>query len=123
MKYNIYPLFADERKPTLAWPRDRERLRLSNLVLLSAKKLEKVIRIGRKGVTTIPKSIRQEAGIVEGSEVRAKALPYGILLRPLIADPIETLENLPTRRKGKSSVQTVRRLRERIDLEVRKKQR
>ena len=103
--------------------RDRERLRLSNSVLLLARKLEKVIRIGRKGVTTIPKSIRQDTGIVEGSEVRAKALPYGILLRPLIRDPIETLENLPTKRRRKSSVETVKRVRERIDREVRKKQR
>lgn len=104
-------------------PMDREKLRLSNPVLLLARKLEKVIRIGRKGVTTIPKSIRQEAGIVEGSELRAKALPYGILLRPLIADPIKTLENLPAKRKGKSSVETVRQLRARIDREVRKKHR
>ncbi len=85
--------------------------------------MEKVIKIGRKGVTTIPKSVRQEAGIVEGSEVKAKALPYGILLRPLVTDPVGTLENLPAKRKGKSSVETVRRLRERIDREVRKKQR
>ncbi len=96
---------------------------MSNRVLLSAKKLEKVIKIGRKGVTTIPKSVRQEAGIMEGSEVRAKALPYGILLRPLIADPIETLENLPSKRKGKSSVETIRQLRKKIDQEARKKQR
>ena len=102
---------------------DREKLRLSNRVLLLARKLEKVIRIGRKGVTTIPKSIRQEAGIVEGSEVRAKALPYGILLRPLITDPIETLENLPTKHNRKSSVETVRQLRARIDTELRKKHR
>lgn len=110
-------------KPNLLPREDRQSLRSSNLALLLAKKLEKVIRIGRKGVTTIPKSIRQEAGIVEGSEVRAKALPYGILLRPLIANPVETLEALPAKRRGKSSVQTVRRLRERIDREVRKKQR
>ncbi len=96
---------------------------MSNCVLLLAKKLEKVIRIGRKGVATIPKSIRREAGIVEGSQVKAKALPYGILLRPLVPDPVQTLENLPAKRKGKSSVETVRRLRERIDREVRKKHR
>ncbi len=85
--------------------------------------MEKVIKIGRKGVTTIPKSVRQEAGIVEGSEVRAKVLPYGILLRPLIEDPVVTLENLPSKRKGKSSVETVRRLRKKIDQEVGKRQR
>ncbi len=96
---------------------------MSNRVLLSAKKLEKVIKIGRKGVTTIPKRVRQEAGIVEGSEVRAKALPYGILLRPLIADPVATLENLPSKRKGKSSVETIRRLRKKIDREATKKPR
>lgn len=82
-----------------------------------------VIRIGRKGVTTIPKRIRQEAGIVEGSEVRAKVLPYGILLRPLITDPVATLEKLPIKRKRKSSVETIRQLRARIDGEVRKKHR
>lgn len=98
-------------------------MKSSNQVLPLAKKLERVIRIGRKGVTTIPKSIRQEVGIVEGSEVRAKALPYGILLRPLITDPIKTLENLPTTRRKRSSVETVRRLREKIDQEVRKKKR
>ncbi len=102
---------------------DREKLSLSNPVLLLGRKLEKAIRIGKKGVTTIPKSIRQDAGILEGSQVRAKALPYGILLRPLVTDPIETLENLPAKRRGKSSVETVRRLRERIDGEVRKKRR
>ena len=116
-------IFVPMSRLHLVRPMDRERLRLSNRVLLLARKLEKVIRIGRKGVTTIPKSIRQEAGIVEGSELRAKALPYGILLRPLIMDPIETLGNLPTKRKKKSSVETVRRLRERIDREVRIKQR
>ena len=85
--------------------------------------MEKLLRIGRKGVATIPKSIRQEAGIVEGSEVKAKALPYGILLRPLVRDPVQTLANLPARRKAKSSVESIRRLRDRIDREVRKKQR
>ena len=60
---------------------------------------------------------------MEGSEIRAKVLPYGILLRPLVEDPVETLENLPVKRKGKSSVATVRRLREKIDQEVGKKQR
>lgn len=82
---------------------------------------EKVIRLGRKGVTTIPKSLRKAAGIVEGSEVKAKALPYGILLRPLIPNPIEMLENLPTARGEKRAVETVRKLREKIDLQTRKK--
>jgi bifunctional DNA-binding transcriptional regulator/antitoxin component of YhaV-PrlF toxin-antitoxin module len=85
--------------------------------------LEKIIRIGKKGVTTIPKKIRQEAGILEGSEVRAKTLPYGLLLRPLIANPVETLEKLPLGRRKEGSVETVRRLREKVDREVRKKQR
>jgi len=60
---------------------------------------EKVIRIGRKRVTTLPKALRQAAGIVEGSFVKAKALPYGILLRPFMSNPVETLENLPLKRK------------------------
>jgi bifunctional DNA-binding transcriptional regulator/antitoxin component of YhaV-PrlF toxin-antitoxin module len=92
-------------------PLTTRRSRLWKPRVAAVSKLEKVIRIGRKGVTTIPKSIGQGAGIVEGSEVRVKALPYGILLRPLITDPIGTLENLPTKRKKKSSVATVRRLR------------
>jgi len=102
----------------------RKNLYLSNQVRLSEKKLEeRVIKLGRKGVTTIPKSLRKAAGMVEGSEVRAKVLPYGILLRPLLPNPIETLENLPTARGEKRAVETVRKLRERIDLQTRKKKR
>jgi len=84
---------------------------------------EKVIKIGRKGVTVIPKALRQVAGIVEGGLVRVKALPYGILLRPLVSNPVETLENLPTRPRRKRAVQTVRSLRERIDRQSRKTRR
>jgi len=83
---------------------------------------EKVIRIGRKGVTTLPKTLCQAAGIVEGSFVRAKALPYGILLRPLMSNPVETLENLPMKRE-ESSIESVRKLRERIDSEAWKRPR
>lgn len=83
---------------------------------------EKIIRIGRKGVTTLPKALRQAAGIVEGGLVRAKVLPFGILVRPLISNPVESLEKLSTRRK-EGAVKSVRRLREKIDSESRKNRR
>lgn len=88
------------------------------------KKLEeRAVRIGKKGVTVIPKRLREAAGISEGSEVKVQALPFGILLRPVIRNPVETLENLPTERGEKAAVETVRRLRKKIDTQVRKNKR
>ncbi len=46
-------------------------------------------RIGKKGVLTIPASMRRHYGLNEGSLVVAEEREDGILLRPAIAMPIE----------------------------------
>ena len=83
------------------------------------KKLEKTIRVGEKGVMVIPKKLREAAGIAEKSDVRAQLVPFGILLRPVVEDPVEALASLPIAPRKESSVKTVRKLRERIDAQVR----
>jgi len=82
--------------------------------------LEEIIKVGKKGVIVIPKNFRKAIGIKEGIEVKAELLPYGILLRPRIQNPVETLANLLPASREKSSIETIRKLREKIDKEVRK---
>lgn len=82
---------------------------------------EELLKVGKKGVTVIPKKIREAAGISEESRVKAQVLPYGVLLRPTAEKPIDKLANLPIPpRKEVLSVKTVRRLRKKIDKEVRR---
>lgn len=83
---------------------------------------EKVIKVGKKGVTVIPKKLRESVGITEGSEVKAQASPFGILLRPMIEDPVGMLESLPTARE-RASVETIKKLREKIDSQIGEKER
>lgn len=82
--------------------------------------MEKTIRVGEKGVMVIPKRLREAAGIAEKSDVRVQLVPFGILLRPVVEDPVEALARLPIAPRKESSVETVRKLRERIDWQVRK---
>ncbi len=79
---------------------------------------EMVLKVRKKGITILPKRLRQAAGVHEGSEVKAKVLPSGILLRPLVNDPVGMLEALPTERK-ESSVISVRKIRRKIHRQVR----
>lgn len=79
---------------------------------------EIVLKVRKKGVTILPKHLREAAGITEGSKVKAKVLPSGILLRPLAGDPVGTLEGLGALREG-SSVTRIRRLRKSIDHQLR----
>ncbi|MBS7643237.1 AbrB/MazE/SpoVT family DNA-binding domain-containing protein [Candidatus Bathyarchaeota archaeon] len=77
--------------------------------------------MGKKGVTVIPKKIREAVGISEGSRVKAQVLPYGVLLKPITEKPVDELANLPIPpREEVLSDKTVRELREKIDKEVRK---
>jgi AbrB family looped-hinge helix DNA binding protein len=82
--------------------------------------LEEILKVGKKGVIVIPKKLRKATGINEGVEVKVELLPFGILLRPRIQDPVETLANLLPILIEKSSVETIRKLREKIDKEIRK---
>jgi AbrB family looped-hinge helix DNA binding protein len=83
--------------------------------------LEQNLKVGKKGVLVIPKKLREAAAISEGSEVKAELLPFGILLRPVIQNPVEVLASLPIAPRKKPSVETVRKLREKIDEEVKRK--
>ena len=51
-------------------------------------------KVGRRGVVVIPSSLRKRYGFKEGSLVVAEAREEGVLLRPMVALPIEiyTLE-------------------------------
>jgi len=82
--------------------------------------LKYLLKVGKKGVIVIPKKLRKATGINEGVEVKAELLPFGILLRPRIQDPVETLANLLPILIEKSSVETIRKLRKKIDKEIRK---
>jgi AbrB family looped-hinge helix DNA binding protein len=82
--------------------------------------LEEILKVGKKGVIVIPKKLRKATGINEGVEVKVELLPFGILLRPRIQDPVETLANLLPILIEKSSVETIRKLRGKIDKEIRK---
>ena len=80
-----------------------------------------VLRVRKKGITVIPKRLREEAGIEEDSKVKAKVLPEkgGILLQPLVRDPVRKLENLlPASAGGPSSVASIRKLRRKMDREL-----
>ncbi|MEM3407648.1 MAG: AbrB/MazE/SpoVT family DNA-binding domain-containing protein [Nitrososphaerota archaeon] len=82
--------------------------------------MEEIIKVGKKGVIVIPKKLRKAIGINEGAEIKAELLPFGILLRPRIQNPVETLANLLLIPREKSSIETIRKLREKIDKETRK---
>ncbi len=79
---------------------------------------EAVLKVRRKGVTILPKALRDAAGIKEDSVVKAKLSPEGILLRPLEKDPVNRLENLLRIQRKGSSVASVRKLRKEIDRQV-----
>ncbi len=79
-----------------------------------------MLKVRKKGVTILPKHLREAAGIKEDSEVKAKVSSGGILLQPIREDPISRLENLlPSPRRRYSSVVSIRKLRRKIDLQVR----
>ena len=75
---------------------------------------EAVLKVRKKGITIIPKRLRDAAGIEEDSEVRAISSREGILLRPLEKDPVNKLEDVLKVRRKESSVQSVRKLRKEI---------
>ena len=46
-------------------------------------------KVGRRGVVVIPSSLRKKYGFEEGAFVIAEAREEGVLLRPMVALPIE----------------------------------
>ncbi|MGI0091298.1 MAG: hypothetical protein ACREBS_06275 [Nitrososphaerales archaeon] len=54
-----------------------------------------VLNVKKKGVTILPKRLRDEAGVTEDSEVKERhCLSGGIVLPPPVEDPVSKLENL-----------------------------
>jgi len=80
--------------------------------------VEETLIFGKKGVAVIPKSLIEAVGMNERGEVKAGLLLFGILLRPKVQNPAETLANLPIAPRKKLSVETVRKLREAVDKQV-----
>lgn len=93
---------------------------MSYLVLTIGAKVGRNFKSWKKGVAVIPKKLREAAGINEGSEVKAELLPFGILLRPKVQNPVEALASLPITPRKKLSVETIRKLREAIDKQVKR---
>lgn len=79
---------------------------------------EAVIRVRKKGVTIIPKRLREAASIREDSEVKVKVLPAGLLLQSFTEDPVGKLESLSTA-DNTSSVASIRSLRRKIARQLR----
>ncbi len=48
------------------------------------------LKVGKRGVFTIPAGLRKHFGIADGSLLIAEEREDGILLRPAIATPVET---------------------------------
>ena len=51
--------------------------------------LTQVTQVGKRGTITIPKSIRDQIGLVEGSILRIELTEHGVLLRPAITTPVK----------------------------------
>ena len=77
-----------------------------------------MLRVRKKGVTILPKSLREAAEIKEDSEVKARLSHEGILLRPLEKDPVNKLEHVLKVRRKESSVLSVRKIRKEITRKI-----
>jgi AbrB family looped-hinge helix DNA binding protein len=53
-------------------------------------------KVGKRGVFTIPASMRKRFGLADGSLLIAEEQDNGILLRPAIATPLETYSDTRT---------------------------
>jgi len=85
---------------------------------------EAVLKVRKKGITVLPKRLRDAAGIEEDTEVRAKLSSGGILLRPLVKDPVGELRglfgsDLQKKKLSQSSVTRIRKLRRALDKQAR----
>ncbi|MBK5101627.1 MAG: AbrB/MazE/SpoVT family DNA-binding domain-containing protein [Desulfobacteraceae bacterium] len=47
------------------------------------------IKLGKRGTLVIPAPVRQSYGLKEGALVTVEARPEGLLIRPVVAFPIE----------------------------------
>jgi AbrB family looped-hinge helix DNA binding protein len=78
------------------------------------------LKVREKGILVLPKSLRERAGIKEGSEVVATAVDEGIVLSPKEQDVVSKLLGLARVSEAgmKNSAARVRSMRRRIDAEL-----
>ncbi|MEM2962236.1 MAG: AbrB/MazE/SpoVT family DNA-binding domain-containing protein [Candidatus Bathyarchaeia archaeon] len=80
--------------------------------------MEKIIKVGKKGVIVLPKKVREEAGVREGGSIRVKTTPAGVLLIPRFESPAKELSNLPVNRPAKPTIEVLRGLRGEVHREL-----
>ena len=51
--------------------------------------MDTVITVNQRGALTLPKDIREQAGIPHGGPVRIQMTSEGVLLTPVVAYPVE----------------------------------
>ena len=80
---------------------------------------EYVVEIREKGEVTIPKQLRKRYALAPKKQVKLIPKVEGILIKPKPDDPIAELKGLARNvwPSGKTSVDIVRELRKRADLE------
>ena len=81
--------------------------------------MEKIIKVGKKGVIVLPKKVREEIGVHEGGSLKVKVTPAGVLLIPRFEDPVKELSNLPVNRPVKPTIEALRELRSEVCRELR----
>jgi len=85
---------------------------------------EALLKVRKKGVTILPKRLREAVGIKEDTLVKARASAEGIQLRPFSKDPVASLGKLlanKPKRSPSGSALRIRNLRKDIDRELRGK--
>jgi bifunctional DNA-binding transcriptional regulator/antitoxin component of YhaV-PrlF toxin-antitoxin module len=71
--------------------------------------MTKVINMNARGTLTLPKGMRQRLGLKVGCQVIAEETAKGILIRPCVTLPLETLEHQRRVKAEDVDVQTFRR--------------
>ena len=79
-----------------------------------------IIKVGKRGTVVIPAALRTEYGVAEGTQLVVEARQEGLLLRPVVALPIEIytperkaeflLNNAVTPEDYREAVQRVREM-------------
>jgi len=52
-------------------------------IMLKAKNMESIVKVTRRGQTTIPVKIREQCGIKEGDQLFVEVTEKGILFKPI----------------------------------------
>ncbi len=71
--------------------------------------MTKVINMNARGTLTLPKGMRQRLGLKVGCQVVAEETAKGVLIRPCVMLPVESLTNQRHTKVESADVQTFRR--------------